>query len=48
MASIMAATLFPFPLMRRVTSFSGENSAEILNRFRRKTEKENFQVVNAF
>ena len=43
MASIMAATLFPFPLMRRVTSFSGENSAEILNRFRRKRRRKIFK-----
>ena len=36
MAYIMAATLLPFPFMRKVTPSSGENSAEMLNRFRRK------------
>ena len=48
MAYIMATTLLPFPFMRKVTPFSGENSAEILNRFRRKRRRKIFQVVNAF
>ena len=43
MASIMAAALLPFPLMRRVTAFSGENSAEILNHLRRKQRRKNFE-----
>ena len=43
MASIMVATLLPFPFMRRVTPFSGENSAEILNRFRRKRRRKMFR-----
>ena len=43
MAYIMAATLLPFPFMRKVTPFSGENSAEILNRFRRKRRRKIFK-----
>ena len=43
MVSIMAAALLPFPLMRRVTTFSGENSAEIMNRFRRKRRRKKFE-----
>ena len=43
MVSIMAAALLPFPLMRRVTPFSGENSAEIMNRFRRKRRRKKFE-----
>ena len=39
MAYIMAATLLPFPFMRKVTLSSGENSAEILNRFSRKRRR---------
>ena len=39
MVYIMAATLLPFPFMRKVTPFSGENSAEILNHFRRKRRR---------
>ena len=41
--SIMAATLLPFPLMKRVTPFSGESSTEIMNRFRRKQGTKKFQ-----
>ena len=43
MAAIMAATLLPFPFRRRVTPFSGENSAETLNRFRRKRRRKIFK-----
>ena len=43
MAAIMAATLSPFPFRRRVTPFSGENSAETLNRFRRKRRRKIFK-----
>ena len=43
MASIMASTLLRFPFMRRVTPFSGEKSAETLNRFRRKRRKKMFK-----
>ena len=43
MAYIMAITLLPFPFMRKVTPFSGENSAEILNRFRRKRRRKIFK-----
>ncbi|CAH3121983.1 unnamed protein product [Porites lobata] len=39
----MAATLLPFPFRRRVTPFSGENSAETLNRFRRKRRRKIFK-----
>lgn len=43
MVSIIAAALLPFPLMRRVTAFSWENSAEIMNRFRRKWRRKKFE-----
>ena len=39
----MAATLLPFPFMRKVTPFSEENSTEILNRFRKKRRRKIFK-----